>query len=182
MAYVAAVLGAVCLINLGIILALARRVRRHDDRLTRQARLRPLPGLTAGSKAPDFTVTTTGGETRSLADLQGDRGVVAFLMADSAASRARIPDLKDYAQAHASGLTHVVAVICGDQNREAAKLAAELQDCMSVVIEPLNGPMQRAYSATEFPLFYVIRPDGWITARGAYIEAFNGPHLRLTAL
>lgn len=180
MPYLVGVLSVVCLVNLLLILTLARRVHRQDERLASQSRLRPLPTLPAGAQAPDFTVTTVIGETRSLSDLGGDRGVVAFLTPDCAACRARIPDLKDYAQAHPSGLTHVVAVICGPRNREAEKLAGELQDSMSVVIEPSNGPMQQAYSVTDYPFFYVIRPDGRITARGAYLEAFDGAHLRLT--
>lgn len=180
MSYVIGVLGVVCLANLLLIVTLVRQVRRQDERLASQTRLRPLPALRAGAMAPDFTVTTVTGDTRSLSDLGGDRGVVAFITADCDACRARIPDLKDYARAHPSGLTHVVAVICGPRNREAEQLARELQDCMSVTIEPVNGPVQQAYSVADYPVFYVTRPDGRITARGTYLEAFEGPHLRLT--
>ena len=49
MAYVAAAfLGAVCLVNLALVLALARRVRGHDEQLTRQSRLPPIPRLPRG--------------------------------------------------------------------------------------------------------------------------------------
>lgn len=181
MAYFAvAVLGAVCLVNLVLLLALARRVRRQDEQLAKQARLRPLPGLKVGNRAPDFTVTTVGGQTRSLSDLKAGGGVVAFVTPDCAGCLARLPDLKEYAQAHPSGRTNVVAVICGARG-EGAKLASELQDSMSVVLEPLKGPMQQAYTVSEYPLFYVIRADGAITARGAYIEAFDGAPPRAMA-
>jgi hypothetical protein len=180
MAYLVGFLGAVGVVNLLLIVTLARRLRGQDEQLARQARLRPEPALTAGRKAPDFTVTTVTGESRSLSDLRGDRGVIAFLTPDCQACRAKVPDLIEYARAHPTGLTHVVAVICGPGN-EGARLAGELRDFMSVVVEPLPGPLQQSYSVSEFPLFYVIRTDGRIGARGAYIEAFNGSHLRVTA-
>jgi peroxiredoxin len=167
--------GAVCLANLVVLLTLARRVRRQDEELARRGRLRPLPALKAGNLAPDFTVTTVTGPTRSLSDLTDSGGVLAFLTPDCAGCLARVPDLKDYAQAHPGGRTHVVAVVCGPQD-QGAKLARELQESMSVVAEPLNGPTQQAYSVSEYPLFYVIRADGRITARGASIEAYDGAH------
>jgi peroxiredoxin len=176
--FAVALLGAVCLANLLLLLAVARRVRHQDEQLASQARLRPLPVLKAGNLAPDFTVTTVTGQTRSLSDLTDIGGVLAFLTPDCSGCLARVPDLKDYAQAHPSGRTHVVAVVCGAQE-EGAKLARELQESMSVVIEPLNGPAQQAYSVSEYPLFYVIRADGRITARGASIEAYEGAHLRV---
>ena len=180
MAYLVGFLGAVCLVNLLLVVTLARRLRRQDEQLASQTRLRPMPTLTAGQKAPDFTVTTVAGESRSLSDLRGDRGVVAFLTPDCEACRARVPDLIEYARAHPTGLVRVVAVICGAEN-EGSRLAGELREFMSVVVEPLKGPMQQTYSVSEYPLFYVIRADGRIGARGAYIEAFNGAHLRVTA-
>jgi hypothetical protein len=180
MAYLVGFLGATGLANLLLIVTLARRLRQQDEQLTRQARLQARPALTAGQKAPDFMATTVTGESRSLSDLGGDRGVIAFLTPDCQACRAKVPDLIEYARAHPTGLTHVVAVICG-AGKDGTRLAGELREFMSVVMEPLPGPLQQAYSVSEYPLFYVIRTDGRIGARGAYIEAFNGAHLRVTA-
>ena len=175
-----AMLGAVCLANLFVLLTLARRMRRQDEQLARRAHLRPLQALKAGNTAPGFTVTTVTGQTRSLSDLKDTGGVLAFLTPDCAGCLARVPDLKEYAQAHPRGLTQVVAVLCGTPD-EATKLARELQDFMSVVVEPLNGPAQQAYSVSEYPLFYVIRADGRISARGASIEAYDEAHQRVMA-
>lgn len=180
MAYLVGLLAAVGLVNLLLIVVLIRRVRDQDEQIARRSRPRPVPALTVGGKAPDFTVTTVTGERRSLSDMQADRGVVAFLTPDGEACRTRMPELIEYARAHPTSRTHVVTVICGT-GKDAVRLAGELQDFMSVVIEPPGGPMQRAYSVTEHPLFYVIRADARIGALGAYIEAFNGAHLRVIA-
>jgi cytochrome oxidase Cu insertion factor (SCO1/SenC/PrrC family) len=177
-AYLISLLAAVGLMNLLLIVALVRRIRSQDDQLAARSRPRPLPAMTVGRMAPDFTVTTVSGKTRSLSDLQGDRGVIAFLTPDSETCRARVPDLIEYARAHPTGRTHVVTVICGT-GKQAARLAGELQEYMSVVVEPRAGPMQQAYSVSGHPLFYVIRADGQIAARGAYVEAFDGAHLRV---
>jgi peroxiredoxin len=172
------VLGVVCLANFVLLLALARRVRRQDEQLAAQARLRPLPGLKAGNLAPEFEATTVTGQTRTLSDLKAGGGVVAFLTPDCAGCLARVPELKDYAQGHPGGRANVIAVVCGPPD-QGSKLAGELQEFMSVVLEPLKGPLQQAYSVSEYPLFFVIRPDGRITARGASIEAPDGAPSRV---
>ncbi|MGH3168079.1 MAG: peroxiredoxin family protein [Trebonia sp.] len=168
----AAVLGAVCVVNLCLLLTLVRRVRRQDERLAVQARLRPLPALKAGNTAPEFTVSTVAGETRSLADLKTAGGLVAFLTPDCAECLARVPDLKEYARTHPGGGASVIAVVCGVPDK-GAPLAGELRDSMSVVLEPAGGPVQRAYAVSEHPLFYVIRADGRIAARGSTIEPLD---------
>jgi peroxiredoxin len=175
-----AVIGVVCVANLYLLLTLARRVRRQDEQLATQARLQPLPPLRAGSLAPDFTVSTVTGDTRSLSDLKVDGGMVAFLTPDCAGCLARVPDLKEYARAHPSARTSVVAVICGPPEG-GAKLASELRDSMSVVLEPLKGPVQQAYSVSEYPLFYVVRADGRIVERGSTIEPLDGAEPRAMA-
>jgi thiol-disulfide isomerase/thioredoxin len=180
MAYVAAAfLGAVCLVNLVLVLALARRVRGHDEQLTRQSRLPPIPRLPVGSQTPDFTVTAVTGETRSRSDLMaGPRGVIAFLTPQCAPCRAHIPELTKYAAADPGGPSQVIAVICGTED-EAATMVGELKDSVSVVVEPLGGPTQKAFAVTEYPTFCVITKQGRIGARGAHLEAWNGYHLRV---
>jgi hypothetical protein len=182
-AYLIGVIAVVGVVNLCLIGLLVRRLRAQDARLGERARPRPTPLLSANDPAPDFDVTTMDGTTRSLADMRGERGVVAFLTPDGEACRARVPDLVEYAAAHPRGARSVVAVITAyDERRPAVtRLAAELRPAVSVVIEPPGGPMQRAYAVPEYPYFYVITGDGLITGRGAYIEAFNGAHLRVLA-
>jgi hypothetical protein len=176
----AAVLSAVCVLNLFLLLTLALRVRRQDSRLAAQARLRPLPALKAGNNAPGFAVSTVTGETRSLDDLKAVGGLIAFLAPDRAECLARVPDLKEYARAHPGGGASVVAVVCGPPDK-GATLASELRDSMSVVLEPAHGPVQRAYAVSEYPLFYAIRADGRIAARGSTIEPLDGAAPRALA-
>jgi AhpC/TSA family len=181
MAYLAAFLGVVCLVNLLLVLALARRVHGHDEQLARRGRLPQIPDLGAGQSAPDFTVTTVTGETRARGDLiGGPRGVIAFLTPDSAPCRAQVPELKKYAAADPRGRSEVLAVICGSED-EAAELVDELKDSVSVAVEPLRGPMQQTFAVTGYPTFFVIVKPGRIGARGAYLEAWNGYHLRVAA-
>ncbi|MGH3168080.1 MAG: TlpA family protein disulfide reductase [Trebonia sp.] len=181
---IAGLITAVGLGNLCLIGLLVRWQRVQDTRLASRARPRPVPVLSVGEPAPGFMVTTVDGTVRSLADMRGDRGVIAFLTPDGEACLARVPDLVEYAAAHPRGARSVIAVITaqdGARRTAATRLAAELRPAVSVVIEPLDGPMQRAYAVPEHPYFYVIRANGRITGRGSYIEAFNGAHLRVLA-
>jgi peroxiredoxin len=182
MAYVAVgFLAVVCLVNLLLVLALARRVRGHGERLAQQSRLRPISGLAAGQHAPDFTVTTVSGQSRSRSDLvQGDWGLVAFLTPDCAPCRAQVPELKKHAAAGPSGPSAIVAVICATEHK-ARPMVAELKDAVSVVVEPLDGSMQQTFAVTDYPTFFVINQQGRIGARGSYFEAWNGQGLRLAA-
>ena len=179
MAFAAAFLGVLCLMNLLLLLSLVRRVRRHDEQLAAQSRLPPVPRLPVGSMAPDFTVATITGETRSLSDLvAGPRGLVAFLTPHCVPCRAYISELRKYAEAGPGSLSQVIAVICGPP-AEAAGLADELKGSVSVVVEPMNGTLQETFSVTSYPTFVVITKEGRIGARGPHLEAGNGYHLRL---
>src|SRR5690348_8777400 len=70
---------AVCLVNLWLLIALARRVSKQAEQLAhRPARQRPQVGPPAGSQVPAFTATTVAGATVSAADLTGRRGLIGF--------------------------------------------------------------------------------------------------------
>lgn len=188
MAYAAlSLLALLCLVSCLSALGLIRRVRDHDVQLAQRSRIQPLPGLPAGNDAPDFTVTTVTGTTRSLSDVtRGSRGVVVFLTPDCAPCRAQVLELQRYAAAVQGGASDALAVVCGTPD-ESAWLVDRLKDAVSVVVERARGPLQQAFAVTEYPVVFAITDQGRIRGRGpsvatltARFEAANGSRAAAT--
>lgn len=169
MAYVVAFIGAVCLVNLFLTFVVVRRLRQHGEQLAALPRFRPPPRLPAGSQAPDFMTTTVTGATRSLAGLAGSRGLVGFFNPDCGPCRKQLPEFADLARTMPGGAEQVLAVVSGDE-ATAAGMTSELNGLASVVIEPGEGPMCRAFSVRGFPSFYVIGADGRIEGSGEAVR------------
>jgi thiol-disulfide isomerase/thioredoxin len=159
-------LGVGLLVNLALTFALIRRVRRHGEQLAQRPVSRwPMVGLPAGGKMPELAVRTVSGQTRSLRDLTGARSIVAFLATGCQACRTQLPELTGYARRTPGGAAQVLAVVCGDENA-AVDLVHELDGAASVVLEPLDGPLQAAFSVSRYPVFYLLDDNGRVVAAG----------------
>ncbi len=56
----------------------------------------------------------------------------------------------------------MLAVVVGGTDAETAQLADDLDGAASVAIESVAGPLQKAFSVTGFPTFYVLDETGRI--------------------
>ncbi len=165
MTYVAiGIIGIFCLLNLALTLGLVRQMRRYSDALdARRTGSNSLWRFKAGTRAPDFSVVTTTGETHSLGTVAGQRVLIAFFSVMCPPCRVQAQLLKEYAESSARDTSQVIAVICG-QGGIASEFARELDGAMPVAVEPLRGPTVTAFAVSSFPTFYVIGADGDIEA------------------
>jgi thiol-disulfide isomerase/thioredoxin len=164
-----AAVGALCLVNLALLFAVVRKVRLLSERVDKMPVMGPAALLPVGSKAPEFTAVTTGGESRSLADLAGSRSVVGFFSPNCQPCRTQLPEFIEFAKALPGGLGQALAVVVSEG--EAAGFAAQLDGAAAAVISPRRGPLPTAFSVRGLPAFYLIGPDGRIEARGMAVQA-----------
>lgn len=168
---------AVCLVNLWLLIALARKVNKQADQFTqRPARQRPPVGPPAGSQVPAFTVTTAAGAIVSAADLHGKRSLIGFFSPGCEPCHEQVPIFAALAQRMADDAARPLAVICGGhraargQEGAADQLAAQLAEVAHVVREPSAGAVAAALAVSGFPSFILIDADGRV-AGGAHAVA-----------
>lgn len=150
-------IGVLCCLNLAVTFAVVRRLHLQADRRSDEVvRLPP------GTQAPEFSVTTTSGAVRSLADLTGARSVVAFLAAQCPPCHEQVPGFMAYARSVPGGDAQVLAVVVGGDDAETAKLAGDLEGTAAVVVERVQGPLQKTFAVSGFPTFYVLDETGRI--------------------
>lgn len=170
MSFAVTFLGVLCLVNLGLLVAVVRKVRVLGERVDTMPAIGPAALLPVGSKAPEFTAVTTAGQSRSLADLAGSRSLVGFFTPGCEPCRTQLPQFIEFARALPGGSGQALAVVVGG-GEAGAGFAAELDGAVPVVITPRQGPLTVAFSVRGTPAFYLIGPDGRIEARGMVVRA-----------
>jgi peroxiredoxin len=159
-----------CLVNLALLLAVIRKVRLLGERVNKMPPIGAAALLPVGSKAPEFTVLTTSGQSRSLADLAGSRSVVGFFSPNCPPCSTQLPEFIEFAKGLPGGPGQALAVVVG-QEEAAAGFAAELNGAAAVVITQRQDPLTVAFSVRGMPAFYLVGPDGKIEARGMAVQA-----------
>lgn len=166
-----ACVGALCLVNLMLIVALARRQRSYGEESARPSDFALLT-LQKGSDAPDFVATSVNGSRRSLGDLKGSPSLIAFFAATCRGCRAQIPAFVKLAHTVPGGPLHVLAVIDGDGD-EGRDLLSALVEVATVIMEPERGSIADAFSVRAYPTFYVLDGEARIRASGTSVPRFD---------
>lgn len=167
---------ALCLVNLWLIVAMARKLRSHGEQLAHGGhRPRPAVGLPPGTPVPEFTVTTMTGATVSAADLRGQRSVIGFFSPDCAPCREQVPVFTAFARTLPGGAARPLAVISGqgtapDADDGADHLARQLAEVAHVVRGPSAGVAATALAVSGFPTFILLDAAGRVAA-GAHAVA-----------
>ena len=168
-----AFLAALGVVNLLLIMLLARRVRSLGGQVQSA---RPQPWLKPGARVRAFEATTVDGAALSLDQLLGRQTVVGFFSTDCTPCHKRLPDFADYA-ANDGGPGSVVAVIVGPGS-DADSFAATLAGKATVIREQRRGPVTTAFSTFAFPGVYVISPEGTVLSSGASLPDSRDPAIR----
>lgn len=166
-----ACVGALSLVNLILIVALARRQRRYAAESVRPSDFELLT-LQKGSDAPDFVATSVTGSRRSLGDLKGTPSLIAFFAATCRGCRTQIPAFVKLARTVPGGPPHVLAVITGDGD-EGRDLRNALVEVATVIVEPDRSPIADAFSVRAYPTFYVLDGEARIRASGTSVPRFD---------
>ncbi len=169
------IVGALCLINLALTLALARRLRRFSEAFNAR-RVASTTDLAykAGDQAPQFTATTTTGDVRTLDGAAGSRLLVAFFTAVCPPCRIQAERLKEYAASVTGDSTQILVVISGPAST-AGEFGRELENTVRVAVEPPRGPTASAFAVESYPTFYLIDPDGRVEAGARTVAGLPVP-------
>jgi hypothetical protein len=173
MTYVAvAVIGVLSLFNLVLTMTVVRQVRRHGEQF---ADWRSKPGvpqlndIPVGKEIPDFAVMTLSGQEISRGDLVGERSLIAFFSVHCEPCKNHLPDFRDYAIAATTGPARVLAVVIGSED-EAGDFIAGLSGVASIAVQPMQGPVVTAFSATAYPTIYQLDERGRVAASGRNVR------------
>jgi thiol-disulfide isomerase/thioredoxin len=161
-----ALIGALCLINLLLTLAVVRRLRQHGEQLTGRRTTDPAmsPYLPLGTPVPEFAATTLAGEVVSLGDLTGARSIVAFLAVNCPPCRMQLREIAEFAQSFPGGARRVLVVVSAASLDRAGDYIEELTGKAAIVVERMTGPTGQAFAVSAFPAIYALDERGHVQA------------------
>jgi hypothetical protein len=178
--------GVLGLVNLWLIVAMARRLRQHSQLLARQARPPGPPSpvsLPPGTPVPKFSVTTVSGAVVSTADLLGERSLIGFFMPGCVPCHNQIPAFIAFARGLRGGPGHALAVVSyGGRPMERVpahdvdRLVKELAetDAVQVVPEPSAKAAATALAVKGYPSFILLGADGRVEASENVVADLGG--------
>jgi len=162
MAYLAAataLVGLLATVNLLLTVGVVRRLREHTTELAELRSGAAVGGgdiiAPPGSPVGELVTSDVDGHPVTL----GDRALVGFFSPHCEPCRERLPEFVAHAAQRAGG---VLAVVAGSPE-EAAEAVDQLRPVATVVVEPDQGPVQKAFRVTGFPAFALVE-DGVVTA------------------
>lgn len=150
--------GVLCAFDLVLTLAVVRRLREHAALL--EAGRTQAPFTPVGTALPEFTASALDGATVTRAFFTGPT-IVGLFSTTCAGCRERLPEFTE--QIRGSDARHVLAVIEGER-AEAEPFITALSPLATVVIEPVNGPVNTAFGHPATPSFYVVGEDAVVTS------------------
>jgi hypothetical protein len=179
-------LGALGLVNLWLMVAMARKLREHSQLLARQPGPPPRPprsvSLPPGTQVPEFSVTTVTGTVVSTADLLGERTLIGFFMPGCVPCHNQVPAFIAFARGLPGGPGHVLAVI-SDGGRPSEPVPADdgllrelaETDAVQVVAGPSAQAAVTALAVKGYPSFVVLGADGRVQVTDNFVAGLARP-------
>jgi hypothetical protein len=163
LAAAASIVGLLAAVNLVFTIGVVRRLREHTAELAALRAGGTGSGggdiaLPVGSAIGDLAATSVDGGPVKL-DMLGSRPLVGFFSPHCEPCRERLPAFVAHA---ADRPDPVVAVVVGT-TVETGDVVAQLRPVATVIVEPDQGPVQRAFGVTGFPAFVLVE-DGLVVA------------------
>lgn len=151
--------GAVCLLDLVLTLAVIRRLREHTTLLASRPAM-PEPSLVGVGETVAFEATTATGEhVTSTAD--AGTTLVGVFSPECSACHERLPDFTRYAAGQSGGRERSLAVIVGTEEAATAQRGS-LEPVARVVVEAPGGPVSSALKVQAFPTFVLLDASGTV--------------------
>jgi hypothetical protein len=144
--------------NAAVVVVVLRRFSEQSERLrvSIEGVTNPEPiMMTADQRVGRFEAVTADSVTLTAEDLRGNT-LVAFLSPTCPACAESLPGF--VLRAMESGREQTIAVLVGDTESTGA-LHDRLAGVARVVVEPLNGPLARAFKVDGFPAFALLSDD-----------------------
>ncbi len=156
-----ALIGLLAAVNLLLTIGVVRRLREQTTELAELRSRAPMGGteisLPVGATVGSFEAATVDGHTVTLASL-GERALVGFFSASCKPCKERLPGFVQHAAGRPDGRGTVLAVVAGTPEA-SVDYVEQLRAVATVVVEPDQGPVQKAFGVTGFPAFLLVR-DG----------------------
>ncbi|GLZ16300.1 TlpA family protein [Actinomadura sp. NBRC 104425] len=154
--------GALCLVNTVLLLAVIRRLGEHtrllaDGRPRGPAEPAPLD-VAPGTRVGEFAVTAADGALVTRDDLTGTT-LIGFLAPGCPLCEDSVPGFLERAQAAPGGRDQVLAVVLGT-SAGVGELCERLAPVARVLTESEEGgPLVRAFGVGALPAYGVLRDD-----------------------
>ncbi|MEO3798533.1 hypothetical protein [Nonomuraea sp. B1E8] len=150
-----AIIGALCGLNLLLMLAVLRRLRDDKQKSHDPLAERGLVPET-GTRVTDFTATTIDGDEVSTHGLDGPL-LTGFFSSGCPSCRDELPAFVKFAGALPGGRERSLVVLAGSAE-EGADIIDAVREVSRVVVEPLRGPVESAFGVRVWPSFVVLAP------------------------
>jgi hypothetical protein len=151
---------AVAVTNLVLTLGVVSRLREHAAQLAAGARPGPSEMLLgAGERPGDFSARTVADGTVSARSLAAP-ALVGFFSPTCSACTEWIPRFVSAAESLPGGATQALAVVVS--TADTTTEVAELRRVAQVVVEPIDGPVARAFRVRGFPALCRLGTDGTV--------------------
>jgi hypothetical protein len=161
MEVVVALLALLTLANIGLTVAVIRRLAAHERKLAGLTELSPPGGLRPGEPVPSFLAETREGQRVDESAL-ADRAAVAFFSATCDACAAHAPEFAAVAGPK-------LAVVTGEGPTGAAILAA-LERVPVVRETSPGGPLAQSFRVDTFPTYFAVEHGHVMAAVGSTDE------------
>ena len=161
MEVVVALLALLTLANIGLTVAVIRRLAAHERKLSQFTEWTPPTGLAPGDAVPSFLAETHDGR-RVDESVLADRSAVAFFSATCDACALHAPDF-------AAVPGPKLAVLTGEGPTGATILAA-LGDVPVVREANVGGPIAQSFRVDTFPTYFAVEHGHVMAAVGSADE------------
>jgi hypothetical protein len=158
MAVLTAAVVIIAVLSLGNLMLTITAIRRLTDGAPSPDIVLPPAEVTA---IPDFDAVTVTGTPVSAALMAGGPGVAGFFAADCPACHDQLSAFAEFARTVSGGPRHVLAVVAAG-TRPHNGIVAALEGTASIVVEPDDGPVARAFRIQAFPSFFTTDGRGLI--------------------
>ncbi|MEU5397791.1 redoxin family protein [Streptomyces sp. NPDC005963] len=159
--------GAVTALNLVLVLAVIRRLRRHEEERKKLFGVEiPESGPSVGEPLPAFTAVATDGTLVDSEALRGREASLTFLSTECSVCEVAVEHLPEAARLAGMDATQMVVVIAGEETK-AREMTAPLDGVAKVVLEEAAGPLSTLYAIKATPTTVMVDPDGTVTHASA---------------
>jgi hypothetical protein len=158
MEVVVALLALLTLANIGLTVAVIRRLAAHERKLARLTEFTPPSGLTPGEPVPNFLAETYDGRRVDESAL-ADRAALAFFSASCDACATHAPEFAAVPGAK-------LAVLTGEGPTGPAILAA-LEGVPVVREANFGGPLAQSFRVDTFPTYFAVEHGHVMAAVGS---------------
>lgn len=164
--FAAALLAALCLLNLLLTVGVIRRLKEHTELIQNMPGTGPPPEvmLPAGERVGEFAAETEDGVRVARGELTAETLVGVFSPGCGACAE-QMPEFIERAGGNARGRDAVLAVVVGDREEYAAQIE-RLSAVARVVVENPGGEVSAALGVQGFPAFARLDASGRILASG----------------